>query len=321
MTTTDAAPTRTTAVTTKKDNPLTVIHADIQQREDQFAAALPAHIPTAKFMRVVLTAIANSKDLQTCTRKSIINECMKAAADGLVLDGREAVLIKFGVNVGTKTAPKYEDQAKYIPMVQGLMKKARNSGEVASLSPVVVYKNDNFEYHPHLHDVPQHEIDWFEENGPRGEPIGAYAVVYLKDAEAKPIVQVLSKAQIMKIAGKTKNKYQYDPASGESWEEWWKKCAIRRVSKYAPASTDKEGTSFAETVTRDDDMYEGDDEAPTTAPEKPRKQRRAAQILGGEQPAQGVTEATVVTDDADAERGESPDERPTEGGQGGGDLI
>jgi len=262
-----------TAVTApKKANPVAILQQTVEERREQFAATLPAHIPVEKFMRVMLTAITSSKDIGACTPRSVTMECLKAAADGLVIDNREATLVKMNCNVGSREAPKWEAQAKYIPMVQGLMKMARNSGEISTIAAVLVHENDSFRYNPGEDDKPVHPVDWFSD---RGAPIGAYCVATLKDGGT--IVEVMNKAQILKIASATKNGKQYDPEKGDSWGEWWRKCVIRRISKYMPRSTDKEGGDFFEAVRRDDDLYEPETVDAGTPSKPARKKRGAAQ--------------------------------------------
>ena len=260
--------TGTAVAAPKKANPVAVLLSSVQSREAEFARALPPHVPAAKFVRALQTAITSSKDIGQCSERSVILECMKAASDGLVIDNREATLVKMNCNVGTRENPKWENQAKYIPMYQGLMKMARNSGEISSIAAVLVHKNDLFRYHPAVDDKPLHEPDWF---GDRGEPIGGYCVAMLKDGCT--IVEVMSRAQILKIGNGTKNAKQYDPEKGDSWGEWWRKTLVRRISKWMPRSTDKEGGDFFEAVQRDDDLYEPEDvpEAP-----KPTRKKRGA---------------------------------------------
>jgi len=271
--------TAVTTTQTKKPNPVAILLTSVQDREKEFARALPAHVPAAKFVRALQTAITSSKDIGQCTERSVITECMKAAADGLVIDNREATLVKMNVNVGTREAKKWEAQAKYIPMTQGLMKMARNSGEISTISAVLVHENDQFRYNPGEDERPIHPVDWFSD---RGAPIGAYCVVTLKDGGM--IVEVMSKAQILKIGAGTKNSHQYDPEKGDSWGEWWRKTVIRRISKYMPRSTDREAGDFFEAVQRDDDLYVPGDDAPET-PKPPRKKRGAGAAAMAAQPA------------------------------------
>lgn len=271
--TTDTTPATGTAVAApKKANPVTILLQSVQTREHEFARALPPHVPAAKFVRALQTAITSSKDIGACTERSVIMECMKAAADGLVIDNREATLVKMNCNVGTRDAPKWESQAKYIPMTQGLMKMARNSGEISTISAVLVHANDQFRYNPGEDERPFHPVDWFSD---RGAPIGAYCVTALKDGGL--IVEIMNKAQILKIASKTKNAHQYDPEKGDSWGEWWRKCVIRRISKYMPRSTDKEGSDFFRAVERDDDLFDAETgEVVTPETIKPPRKKRGA---------------------------------------------
>lgn len=261
----------TTAVTERKQNPTMSLIEAIKKREPEFAAALPTHVPPDRFMRAMTSAVATSKDIGQCSPKSVLTECMKAAQDGLVIDGREATLVKFGTD------------AKYIPMVAGLMKMARNSGEISTISAVLVHEADSFSYNPGTDDVPMHAPDWF---GDRGAPVGVYSVVKLKDGSL--IVEVMSKAQVLKIASATRNKDQYDPAKGASWGEWWRKCVLRRISKYLPRSTDKPGPEFIEAVRRDDDLYVPGTETDAPPP-APRKKRGAG--------ARAMAETPEVRDD------------------------
>lgn len=276
--------TETTAVTVAKPkNPVAVLLTSVQAREHEFARALPSHVPAAKFVRALQTAITSSPDIGKCTERSVITECMKAAADGLVIDNREATLVKFG------------DVAKYIPMVQGLMKMARNSGEISTIAAIIVHAKDDFKYTPGLDDIPIHSIDWF---GDRGEPVGAYSVVKLKDGCF--IVEIMSKAQIMKIGNASKNVAQYDCNKGNAWAEWWRKTVIRRISKYMPRSTDRENGDFFEAVRRDDDLIDTTTGEVTPAPQ-PRKTR------GAGKKAMEQAQEPVVTVRVEAEDNEIPD--------------
>ena len=56
-----------------------VFRADLVRMEQQFVAALPAHIPVERFMRVVMTAVQNNPELLKCTRQSLFNACVRAA--------------------------------------------------------------------------------------------------------------------------------------------------------------------------------------------------------------------------------------------------
>ncbi|TGQ26791.1 recombinase RecT, partial [Mesorhizobium sp. M4B.F.Ca.ET.214.01.1.1] len=73
-----------------------VVRSQFANMNDQFKAALPAHIPVERFARVVMTAIQNKPELLSAPRKDLFNAAMKAAQDGLLPDGREGALVLRG---------------------------------------------------------------------------------------------------------------------------------------------------------------------------------------------------------------------------------
>src|SRR3546814_6152413 len=90
---------------------------------------------------------------------------MKAAQDGLLPDGREGAIVPF------------KGKASWMPMVAGIMKKVRNSGEIADWNAHAVYENDEFDYL--LGD--DQRIYHKPTMGDPGQVVGAYSIVKLKD--------------------------------------------------------------------------------------------------------------------------------------------
>lgn len=188
----------------------------------QLKMALPSHISPEKFQRAAMTALHNSPDIKDCSPESVMNALMKCAQDGLIPDNREAALVKYG------------QTAQYMPMVYGLIKRMRNSGEVKSVNAHIVYANDQFDY------CIENGIEHFTHkpclNGQRGDIILAYAVIILSDGT--PHVEVMRKEDIEKArkAGKA--------ANGPAWSNWYeemaKKTVIHRAAKRVPTSSDVE---------------------------------------------------------------------------------
>lgn len=284
----------------------------------EFKKALPGHIPVEKFVRTVQTALQMNPQVARAASQtqggleSLLGACTKAATDGLIIDGREAALVTFRQKVSGKNEPdRYEDRVQYIPMVAGLMKKARNSGEIASIAAHVVYANDKFLYILGDDERVEHAPRM---DGERGAPIAVYAIVRLKDGSVQR--EVMDRAAVMGIAKQSKNSFQYDPAKGQNYGEWWRKTVIRRISKYLPSSSDRD--DFMQAVERIDDDFDYDPNvdadvapAPTT---QPKKRGGAASALKNVTPAQREPEPQ---DDApfDAETGEviendDPDMQP-----------
>lgn len=202
---------------------------EIQQQEAELKKMLPASIPTDKFIRTVQTAITLNPDLAEADKNSVLVSCMKAAADGVVLDGREAALVVYS---SKQKDGSYKKIAQYIVMVAGIIKRVRNSGEVSRLNAFVVYEHDKFHVAYGLEMTLTHEPNFADP----GKPIGAYAVCKFKDGETD--FEFMSAKQILNIASQGKNGDQYDPAKGKNFGEWWRKTAIRRLSKRLPVDSD-----------------------------------------------------------------------------------
>jgi recombination protein RecT len=215
------------------------LKSTINTLKPQFKAALPKHITTEKFTRVLMTAVSSNPQLAEASRASLFASCMKLAQIGLLPDGSEAAIVTFRTKNGV--------MAKEMPMTKGLLKLVRNSGELASISPQVVYKNDEFSY-------------WIDENGEhfkhvpsltteRGDITHAYAMAKLKDGSI--YLEVMSKEEIDKVRSVSKTK------DSGPWVEWYaemaKKSCLRRLTKRLPLSTDIE-----DIIKVDDDLYDLD---------------------------------------------------------------
>lgn len=269
---------------------LTVLDS-IRKSEDEYRAALPAHITPEKFMRVAVSAINGNPDLLKpgVEKRSLLAAVMKAAQDGLVLDGREAALVMFG------------GKAQYLPMVAGVLKKMRNSGEISTISTGVVYRKEyesgRFKYVKGDTESLSHDPILFEE---KGEQIGVYAVVTLKDGGK--IREFMDQGQLKKIQNTSKTG---NSASGP-WKSWYEemciKSVLKKVAKLCPQSTD------IESILREDDDMAGNDYVPqpvidagpiaeNSPAERPRRQSRAAAAVKGTDEGVEANGSTQSSDD------------------------
>lgn len=262
-------------MTTKALKPIDELKGNIQRMEPEFKKALPPHMLSDKFVRCAMTLVQTNKDLQEADRTSVYAELTKAAQDGLFLDNREATLTTFNTKTGGKVA-------KYMPMVAGLLKKVRNSGELASITAQVVYKNDKFKFWVDgegEHII--HEPNFFSD---RGEPIGVFALAKTKDGGI--YIEVLTVSDVQKIKSASRSQ-KNGPWSGAFELEMWKKSAIRRLYKKLPSSTDLDIT-----MTRDDDMYDFSEPQASTPAKKQKTQ--SATPVAEETPAVSTSETIDV---------------------------
>ena len=220
---------------------ITQFTRDLNGQSKAIRSMLPSGIDPLRFMRTVVNTVSThpqSDRLLKANRQSLFSACQKAAGDGLLIDGRESTLVVF------RDKKARTENVSYIPMVQGLVKLARNSGEIANIVCEVIYSNDQFRYRPGIDKEPTFDPDWF---GDRGKPVGAYATVTTKDGEK--IARVLPEKRIMDIARSGHNTDQFIPGKGINFEEWWRKTAIKNVLKYAPKSTELESALSSDNTT------------------------------------------------------------------------
>lgn len=217
------------------DNPVAVIRQNLAVMAPELKAALPKHVDEEKFRRVAMTAIQQNPDLQNADRRSLFGAIVRLAQDGLLPDGREAALVLFG------------GKAQAMPMIAGVLKKIRQSGEVSKVSAQVVYSNDEFVISYGFDEDVKHVPPAL--NQPRGEPIGAYATAVLKDGSR--LLEVMSLEEIEKVRNVSRAK------NNGPWTQWWsemaRKTVMRRLAKRLPMSTDLEDQFFSRDVTLDAD--------------------------------------------------------------------
>ena len=244
--------------------------ANVAKMQGEFAKSLPGHIKPEKFVRTTQTAISMTRNIDRVKDMGqFLAACTNAAADGLILDGREAALV-----VG------YDGSVRYQPMMRGLLKLAYNSGMVKSLVVELVRDNDNFDYSPTRADEPIfHTINL---KTARGEPYAAYAIAAMKDGGV--IHEVMSVEDINAIRDRSdayrafKNgKIKSTPWSTD-WSEMARKTVFRRLSKYLPSSTDRD--EFHQAVERIDEDYsfDNDEPAPKAAPAAKKRGAGAAAL-------------------------------------------
>lgn len=203
--------------------PIAAFRGTLERMNQDLQSALPPQIPVEKFIRTTLTAVQMQPDLLAADRKSLLGSTMRAAQDGLLCDGREAALVIFNTKEGKKV--------QYMPMVGGILKKIRNSGELASISAQVVYDKDHFEYE--LGDDERIVHKPFL-GADRGKQIACYAIAKTKDGAIYREVMSVSDVEKVRSASRAG---KFGP-----WVDWWdemaKKTVIRRLSKRLPSSAD-----------------------------------------------------------------------------------
>lgn len=202
----------------------------------EIAKALPTGIDPDRFIRTAITAVQMNPDLLYADRRSLLASCMRAAQDGLMPDGREAVLNIYSTKVKDPQTNRetWVPTVQYLPMVRGLLKTIRNSGEVAHIDAAAVYQRDDFTFErgdePKLVHKPYLGAD------DPGPIIAAYVVVRLNNGEIHR--EVMPRRDLDKVRAQSKAQSANSP-----WAKWEDQMAIKSVIKRAekllPTSSDR----------------------------------------------------------------------------------
>ncbi len=207
----------TSLVTTKK-NTVEAFLNDPKAR-DAMAQVIPQHIGVDRLMRVALSALKRDSKLRDCSPESFLGAVWQACLLGLELN----------TPLGYAYLVPYKTECTFIPGYKGLLKLAYQSGMIKSIRAHVVYDKEDFsiEYgtSERIHHVPVFTAD-------RGEAIGAYCVIELKDGGI--IQRFMPTAEI----NKAKPSYVRSGPWVDHWDEMAMKTVLRRTLKTAPLSTE-----------------------------------------------------------------------------------
>lgn len=219
----------TTAMTSVQQVCQTIAKPEFRER---LAQALPPGINPDRFQRVVLTAIQQNPSVAGGDRQALYNAALRAAADGLVPDGREGAFVMMG---GKPT---------WMPMVGGIIKRLATAG--ISIDAQVVHENDEFEQTLGDDAGIHHKAPKL--GTPRGAPLGVYAIARLPNGMV--MREVMDTDQVEQV-----RKASRSGTSGP-WKDWWtemaRKTVIRRLAKRLPILD----PAVSETIQRDDELYD-----------------------------------------------------------------
>jgi recombination protein RecT len=267
---------------TSAQSPAQQFLAQLARKAADWQQLLPAHIDARKFASVVKIAVQRNPDLLKADRQALWQACTQAATAGLMPDGREGVIVAYGA------------KPTWIPMVAGVRKLVRNSGEIADWGVYVVHEGDQFKYE--LGDEPY--IRHRPTLGDPGPMVAVYSVATFKSGEKSR--EVMSLAEINKARAVSKQ------ANGPAWRDWpeemARKTVARRHAKYLPMSTDIDAMLLkgieAESL---DDLPQSDEPPPHRGPGRPRGTGGVRARLEAAAQKPSVIPAAAVSDPIDVE--------------------
>lgn len=207
--------------------------AMLDQWKGEIARALPRHLNADRMARIALTCFRAVPKLGECDPKSVFAAVIQAAQLGIEpgLMG-EAHIIPYG------------SQAQLIPGYQGLIKLAKQTGQVIDIYAMAVREKDKFNTSYGLNRTLEHEPlkskgGFPASDAERGDIVGFYAVAVFKDGTRTFVLMGRDKVDAIRDGSqgyKMAMKYKKDSPWISSYEEMGCKTVIRRLCKTLPKS-------------------------------------------------------------------------------------
>lgn len=210
---------------------LMIIQENLSKELEPARNILPKHIPFDRFVNAAAVALANNADLYSSEPQSLINALTMCAKDGLIPDGREAAMVVFNTKVKRDNKDIWIKKAQYMPMVDGVMKRVRQSGEVEIIASRIVYENDEFD--AWMDDTGEH-IRYRPTLKTRGGYLGSFAYVRMKTGHVQ--FEWMNHEDIEKVRMASKN------SDSGPWKDWWegmaRKSVMHRLARRLPNSSE-----------------------------------------------------------------------------------
>ena len=197
----------------------------IRQMSPEIAKVLPAHMNPTRMGRIATTMVRQTPLLARCTPETFLGALLSASQLGLEPGPTgECYFLPF------RNGKSGSYEVQFIVGWRGLVKLARNSGQLVDIWSEIVYEHDTFRYSLGLHRDLVHE----PAVGDRGKMTHVYAAAKLRDG-GTPFV-VLTVADVEKLRSRSR-------ASGNGpwvtdYEAMSRKSAVRQLAKWLPLSAE-----------------------------------------------------------------------------------
>lgn len=193
----------------------------LKRMSEEIKKALPAHVSSDRFQRVVLTAFNSNANLQKCDPVSFLAAMMQSAQLGVEPNTPlgQAYLIPYGNKV--------QFQLSY----KGMLDLAQRSGQFQTIYAHKVHANDEFNVEYGLEQDLKHKPNFND----RGEVIGYYAVYKLLNGGSSFLF--MTKHEILHHAEAKSKTFRNGPWQTD-FDAMALKTVIKQLLKYAPLSVE-----------------------------------------------------------------------------------
>jgi len=277
-------------------SPIDNFKHELQLAAPMIQKMVPAHISFEKFQAMVVMAVSNNPKLLECTPASLLRSTADAAELGLSLNPnlKECDILPVWGPHGSL--------AQCRPRAGGLMKLARQTGEIADIYAHEVHENDKFEVEYGLEKKLIHK----PAPGDRGEITHGYVVWVSK--EGNKSFEVVDKKRIdrAKSASEGYKAFKAGKIKSTPWAtdegEMVRKTAVRAGSKYMPMSSESDAFRRAMQLENEIDAEVHDIPAITLASSNPEpRPSSSAQVRSLEAKLVAKEPETVVEEVTDWE--------------------
>lgn len=214
----------------------------LQKAAPSLAAVAPKHLSADRLVKIALSATSRAPELLACSPASILRAVMQGAEMGLEVGGLlgDCYLVPFR-NKHTGAV-----EAICIPGYRGLIRLARNSGQITSIEAHVVYDHDVFDLEYGLDAKLIHRPSLRED---RGKVVCAYAIARFKDGGYQ--IEVMTIGDLNAI--KSRSQASADGPWVTDEPEMQRKTVVKRLCKYLTLSPE-----LSKAVAADDAAERGD---------------------------------------------------------------
>lgn len=202
------------------------LHSFLKPRMSQLADYAGSLVKPEQLVRLACYEASRPESswMETCSPESIYASLIIAAQLGL----------EPGHVLGEGYFVPFKGKCSFIPGYRGLVKLARQSGQVKSIDAVTVFAGDDFAVMRGTERWIKHVVPYGEgrraDSGKSPEVIAAYAIATLLDGDHS--FDVLDRWEL------DKHRAASQMSNGPAWAQWpeemYKKTAIRRASKLWP---------------------------------------------------------------------------------------
>lgn len=199
---------------------ITLFRDLLQRSQSQISMALPGSMDGTRFVRICLTSLQLTPRLLECDPVRFIGAAVQAAQLGLEPDPR----------LGLVHLIPFKQDVQVVLGYRGVIRLARNSGEISTVEARAVHEQDTFEYEygfdQRLRHIPSEQPD-------AGKLRAAYALVRFRGTGVAQFNVVLAR-DIAKAKRASKASAKADSPWNLHEAAMWAKTAVRRLEPFLP---------------------------------------------------------------------------------------